>query len=100
MLFGRCNCNPGASSISRRGLLYAGGAGFVSALVATLVGTSQTAQAQALGSQVPEVDRLAVRMVTDNQAIQFVPSEQNLRISLLSEERAAKRPLMRRHAPL
>jgi len=75
MLFGRCNCNPGASSISRRGLLYAGGAGFVSALVATLVGTSQTAQAQALGSQVPEVDRLAVRMVTDNQVIQFVPSE-------------------------
>ncbi len=99
MLFGRCNCNPGASSISKRGLLYAGGAGFVSALVATLVGTSQTAQAQALGSQVPEVDRLAVRMVTDNQVIQFVPSE-NVRTSLLSEERAATRPLMRRHAPL
>jgi len=33
------------------------------------------AQAQALGSQVPEVDRLAVRMVTDNVIIQFVPSE-------------------------
>jgi 7,8-dihydropterin-6-yl-methyl-4-(beta-D-ribofuranosyl)aminobenzene 5'-phosphate synthase len=62
-------------TILRRGLLCAGGAGFVSALVGTLVGTSRTAQAQALGSQVPEVDRLAVRIVTDNQVIQFVPSE-------------------------
>jgi 7,8-dihydropterin-6-yl-methyl-4-(beta-D-ribofuranosyl)aminobenzene 5'-phosphate synthase len=75
MLFGTCNCNPGTSSLSRRGLLCAGGAGFVSALIGTLVGTSRTAQAQALGSQVPEVDRLAVRIVTDNQVIQFVPSE-------------------------
>jgi 7,8-dihydropterin-6-yl-methyl-4-(beta-D-ribofuranosyl)aminobenzene 5'-phosphate synthase len=56
-------------------LLCAGGAGFVSALIGTLVGTSRTAQAQALGSQVPEVDRLAVRIVTDNQVIQFVPPE-------------------------
>jgi 7,8-dihydropterin-6-yl-methyl-4-(beta-D-ribofuranosyl)aminobenzene 5'-phosphate synthase len=57
MLFGPCNCDLGASSISRRGLLCASGAGFVSALIGTLVETSQTAQAQALGSQVPEVDR-------------------------------------------
>ena len=75
MLFGTCNCHLGAPSISRRGLLCAGGAGFVSALIGTLVGTSRTAQAQALGSQVPEVDRLAVRIVTDNQVIQFVPPE-------------------------
>jgi 7,8-dihydropterin-6-yl-methyl-4-(beta-D-ribofuranosyl)aminobenzene 5'-phosphate synthase len=40
-----------------------------------LLEASQTAQAQALGSQVPEVDWLAVRMVTDNEVIQFVPSE-------------------------
>jgi 7,8-dihydropterin-6-yl-methyl-4-(beta-D-ribofuranosyl)aminobenzene 5'-phosphate synthase len=75
MLFGTCNCNPGAPSLSRRGLLCAGGAGFVSALIGTLVGTARTAQAQALGYQVPEVDRLAVRVVTDNQVIQFIPSE-------------------------
>jgi 7,8-dihydropterin-6-yl-methyl-4-(beta-D-ribofuranosyl)aminobenzene 5'-phosphate synthase len=75
MLFNACHCAPGAASISRRGLLCAGGAGFVSALVGTLVGTSRTAQAQALSAQVPEVDRLAVRIVTDNQVIQFVPSE-------------------------
>jgi 7,8-dihydropterin-6-yl-methyl-4-(beta-D-ribofuranosyl)aminobenzene 5'-phosphate synthase len=77
MLFGTCKCNRRASSISRRELLCAGGAGFVSALIGTLVGTSRTAQAQALGSQVPEVDRLAVRIVTDNQIIQFVPSEKS-----------------------
>jgi len=75
MLFGACNCNSGASSISRRRLLCAGAASFVSGLIGTLVATSRTAQAQALGSQVPEVDRLAVRMVTDNVIIQFVPSE-------------------------
>ena len=75
MLFATCNCRLDASAPSRRGLLCAGGVGFVSALIGTLVGTLQTARAQALGSQVPEVDRLAIRMVTDNQVIQFVPSE-------------------------
>src|SRR6476619_701123 len=75
MLFGKCNCNSSASSISRRGLLCAGGAGFVSALIGTLAGSARTARAQALGSRVPEVDRVAVRIVTDNQVIQFIPSE-------------------------
>jgi 7,8-dihydropterin-6-yl-methyl-4-(beta-D-ribofuranosyl)aminobenzene 5'-phosphate synthase len=56
-------------------LLCAGGAGFVSALLGTLVGHARTAQAQPLGRAVPEVDRLAVRIVTDNQIVQFVPSE-------------------------
>ena len=75
MLFSTCNCNLGASSISRRGVLCVGGAGFVSALVGTLVGNARTAHAQALGAQIPEVDRLAVRIVTDNVVIKFVPSE-------------------------
>jgi len=47
MLFSKHDCNSRPLSISRRGLFYAGGAGFVSALIGTLVGTSQTAQAQA-----------------------------------------------------
>jgi 7,8-dihydropterin-6-yl-methyl-4-(beta-D-ribofuranosyl)aminobenzene 5'-phosphate synthase len=80
MLFGTCNCRLG--SLSRRGLLCAGGAGFVSALISTLVGSSRTAQAQALGSQVPEVDRVAVRMVTDNQVIMFVPSEKRVGLTI------------------
>src|SRR5207237_6626666 len=64
-----------ASSISRRGLLCAGGAGFVTALIGTLAGRSRTAQAQALASKPPEVDSLAVRIVTDNQIIKFIPTE-------------------------
>src|SRR6195256_2205915 len=75
MLFGTCNCNSSASSISRRGLLYAGGAGFVTALIGTLASSSRTAQAQALASKPPEVDSLAVRIVTDNQIIKFIPTE-------------------------
>src|SRR5258708_2395260 len=75
MLFGTCNCNSTASSISRRGLLCAGGAGFVTALIGTLAGSSRTAQAQALASKPPEVDSLAVRIVTDNQIIKFIPTE-------------------------
>ena len=82
MLFARCNCNSRPLPISRRGLLCAGGAGFVSALIGTLVGTSRTAQAQALGSQIPEVDWLAVRVVTDNEVIQFVPSEKRAGFSV------------------
>ena len=75
MLFGTCNCIPRPSSMSRRRLLCAGGAGFVSALVGTLIGNARTAQAQALGEAVPEVDRLKVRIVTDNIVRQFVPSQ-------------------------
>ena len=75
MLFGTCRCDARRLSISRRGLLCAGGAGLLSTLIGTLVETSRTAQAQALGPKAPEVDRLAVRIVTDNQVIQFIPSE-------------------------
>jgi 7,8-dihydropterin-6-yl-methyl-4-(beta-D-ribofuranosyl)aminobenzene 5'-phosphate synthase len=75
MLFGPCNFDPRASFISRRGLLCAGGAGFVTALIGTLAGASRVALAQALTSKPPEVDRLAVRIVTDNQLIKFIPTE-------------------------
>jgi hypothetical protein len=36
-----------------------------------LAGSSRTAQAQALASKPPEVDSLAVRIVTDNQINQI-----------------------------
>jgi len=75
MLFGPCNCNPGALPISRRRLVCGGGAGFVSALIATLSSSSRVARAQALSSKPAEVDRLAVRIVTDNQLIKFIPTE-------------------------
>ncbi len=45
------------------------------------------AQAQAIGARVPEVERLAIRMVTDNEVIQSVPSER--RGSLTIERKTA-----------
>jgi 7,8-dihydropterin-6-yl-methyl-4-(beta-D-ribofuranosyl)aminobenzene 5'-phosphate synthase len=44
-------------------------------MMATLVANTRTAPAKTLRSEVPVVDTLAVRMVTDNIVIQFVPSE-------------------------
>src|SRR3979490_222950 len=78
MFIGTCNCDPRTLSMSRRGLLCAGGAGFVSALIGTLAGSSRTARAQALASNPPEVDSLAVRIVTDNQIIKWIPSVLNI----------------------
>jgi 7,8-dihydropterin-6-yl-methyl-4-(beta-D-ribofuranosyl)aminobenzene 5'-phosphate synthase len=69
MLFGGCNCVPVSSGVSRRELICGGGAGFVSALVGVLAGSGRTARAQAVGSRVPEVDRLAVTIFTDTQII-------------------------------
>jgi len=73
MLFNKiCGCTsliPPQSrnnEFDRRDLLCAGGAGFITALVAALIGASKIALAQVLGRNVPQVDRLAVRIVTDN----------------------------------
>jgi 7,8-dihydropterin-6-yl-methyl-4-(beta-D-ribofuranosyl)aminobenzene 5'-phosphate synthase len=72
MLFGGCNCIADPGSL---GALCSGGAGFVSAMMAALAASARTAEATPLGRKVPEVDRLAVRIVTDNIVIQFVPNE-------------------------
>jgi 7,8-dihydropterin-6-yl-methyl-4-(beta-D-ribofuranosyl)aminobenzene 5'-phosphate synthase len=87
MLFGACNCLSGSSLVSTLAPLCAGGAGFVSAMIAAMAANAQTAPARPLGRDVPEVDRLAVRMVTDNVVIQFVPSEE--RNGLAIERRSA-----------
>lgn len=75
MLFGGCNCVSGASLFSTYAPFCAGGAGFVSAMIAAMMAGARTAPAQPLGREIPQVDRLAVRMVTDNVVIQFIPSE-------------------------
>jgi 7,8-dihydropterin-6-yl-methyl-4-(beta-D-ribofuranosyl)aminobenzene 5'-phosphate synthase len=61
--------------LSGYGSLCAGGASFVSAVIGSMVASARTADAPKLSRDVPEVDRLAVRMVTDNIVIQFVPPE-------------------------
>ncbi len=74
MLFGPC-ANSAAPFLPNVGSLCAGGAGFVTAVMATLAASARTQPAKTLGRAVPEVDRLAVRIVTDNIVIQFVPNE-------------------------
>ena len=64
-----------ASFLPATSSLCSGGAGFVTAMMATLAANARTAPAKTLGGGVPVVDTLAVRMVTDNIVIQFVPSE-------------------------
>jgi len=83
MLFGGCNCIPDASSW---GALCSGGAGFVTAMMAALAASARTADATPLGRTPPTVDRLAVRVITDNIVIQFVPTEK--RGSLTIERRS------------
>lgn len=75
MLFNVCNCGDAAGLMADAGPLCVGGAGFVTAMVAAMMANRQTAPAPRLGPVAPEVDRVAVRVVTDNIVIQFVPSE-------------------------
>jgi 7,8-dihydropterin-6-yl-methyl-4-(beta-D-ribofuranosyl)aminobenzene 5'-phosphate synthase len=84
MLFNLCNC--AAPSALAAGQLCAGGAGFVSAMMVTLGASNRTQAAKTLRGEVPEVDWLGVRMVTDNIVIQFVPGEQ--RNGLIVERRS------------
>jgi 7,8-dihydropterin-6-yl-methyl-4-(beta-D-ribofuranosyl)aminobenzene 5'-phosphate synthase len=74
MLFNLCNCVP--PSALTAGSFCAGGAGFVTAMMATLAANNRTQAAKTLRGEVPVVDTLAVRMVTDNVIVQFVPGEQ------------------------
>jgi len=71
MLFNLCNCATAMAD----GSLCAGGAGFVSAMMAALAAGARTAPAKTLRGEVPVVDRVAVRIVTDNLTQLFVPEE-------------------------
>src|SRR5450830_204417 len=82
MLFNVCNCVSASSLAASYGPLCVGGAGFVSAVIGTLVASAKTAPAKTLRGSVPEVDRLAVRMVTDNIVIQFVPTDKRDGLSI------------------
>jgi 7,8-dihydropterin-6-yl-methyl-4-(beta-D-ribofuranosyl)aminobenzene 5'-phosphate synthase len=50
----------------RRGVLCGGGAAVFAAMMGSLLGGSKPARAQTIGGRVPEVDHLAVRIVTDS----------------------------------
>ena len=62
------------TAVSRREVLCTGGAAVFSALVAGLLGEAKPARAQPVAGGVPEVDRLAVRVVTDSYHLALAPS--------------------------
>ncbi len=62
------------SGVSRRDVLCGGGAALFSYLLAGLSGGARPARAQALSGPVPEVDRVAVRVVTDSYHLAIAPN--------------------------
>jgi 7,8-dihydropterin-6-yl-methyl-4-(beta-D-ribofuranosyl)aminobenzene 5'-phosphate synthase len=62
------------SDLSRRQVLCGGGATMLSYLVAGLLGGARPARAQTLSTPVPEVDHLAVRVVTDSYQLAISPN--------------------------
>lgn len=59
--------------VRRRDVLCGGGAAVLGAMVATLLGGSKPGRAEAIAGPVPEVDRLAVRVVVDSYQFAVVP---------------------------
>ena len=93
MLFGPCAQDAAASLLPATSSLCTGGAGFVTAMMATLAANARTAPAKTLGRVIPEVDRLALRIVTDN-----VVKLKHAMASLLSGSPAAILRPIGRHA--
>jgi 7,8-dihydropterin-6-yl-methyl-4-(beta-D-ribofuranosyl)aminobenzene 5'-phosphate synthase len=63
-----------AISLRRRDVMCGGGAAVFSAIVAALLGGAKPARAQPISGSVPEVDRVAVRLVIDSYQIAVAPS--------------------------
>ncbi len=59
---------------SRRTVLRTSGGTLLGALAGGLLGSTRTATAQPLSGAVPEVDRLAVRVVSDSYHHAFEPT--------------------------
>ncbi len=59
---------------TRRDVLRAGGTVAAGALMGAFTGRSRPAQAQAIAGPVPQVDRLAVRVVTDSYHLALAPA--------------------------
>ena len=62
------------SGIGRRDILCSGGSAVFSSLIAALLGDAKPARAQTISGSVPEVDRAAIRVVTDNYHFALSPS--------------------------
>jgi 7,8-dihydropterin-6-yl-methyl-4-(beta-D-ribofuranosyl)aminobenzene 5'-phosphate synthase len=68
MSISQCN------AVHRRDVVCGGGAVLFGAIVATLMGDAKPARAQPITGKVPEVDRVAVRVVVDSYQFAVAPS--------------------------
>jgi len=73
-----CQCN----AIHRRGVVCAGGATLFSAIVATLLGSTRPVRAETIAGKVPEIDRVAVRVVVDSYQFAVAPSRKVANIDI------------------
>lgn len=65
-----CPCN----AIDRRDVVCGGGAALFSAIVATLMSGARPVRAETVPGKVPEIDRVAVRVVVDSYQFAVAPS--------------------------
>jgi len=65
-----CQCN----AMRRRDVVCGGGAAMFSAIVAMLMGGTKPVRAQAISGSVPEIERVAVRVVVDSYQFAVAPS--------------------------
>ncbi|MBR0698250.1 MBL fold metallo-hydrolase, partial [Bradyrhizobium lablabi] len=65
-----CQCN----AIHRRDVVCGGGAALFSAVVAALIGSGKPLRAETVAGKVPEIDRVAVRVVVDIYQFAVAPS--------------------------
>jgi 7,8-dihydropterin-6-yl-methyl-4-(beta-D-ribofuranosyl)aminobenzene 5'-phosphate synthase len=65
-----CQCN----AIHRRDVVCGGGAALFSAILATLIGGGKPVRAETISGNVPEIDRVAVRVVVDSYQFAVSPS--------------------------
>src|SRR6516164_11726818 len=65
-----CQC----TAMHRRDVVCGGGAAVFSAIIATLLGSSKPAKAEAISGSVPELDGVAVRVVVDSYQFAVAPS--------------------------
>jgi 7,8-dihydropterin-6-yl-methyl-4-(beta-D-ribofuranosyl)aminobenzene 5'-phosphate synthase len=68
MLFSQCN------AMHRRDVLCSGGAAMFGTIVATLMGGAKPVRAATISGSVPEVDRVAVRVLVDSYQFAVAPS--------------------------
>ena len=65
-----CQCN----AVHRRNVVCGGGAALFNAIVATLMGGAKPVRAETIAGKVPEIDRVAVRVVVDSYQFAVAPS--------------------------